>query len=87
MVRTINLDENKLLLRPDEVESRRHTGGSRYPVSESNGRLDPGVRWGDEFTLLRASSIDIMISLRKRKYWIPAFAGMTETFAFVRPDQ
>lgn len=46
-----------LLLRPDEVESRRHTGESRYPVSESNHRLDPRVRRGDEFIHLRASSI------------------------------
>ena len=59
------------LLRPDEVESCRHTGEGRYltegnaePVSENNRRLDPGLctsfgrlRRGDEFILLRASSI------------------------------
>ena len=54
------------LLRPDEVESCRHTGEGRYPVSESDRRLDPGtpralpagrLRRGDEFILLRASSI------------------------------
>lgn len=45
------------LSRPDEVESFRHTGESRYPVSESNRRLDPGVRRGDEFKHQRAGSI------------------------------
>ena len=35
----------------------RHTGESRYPVSESNRRLDPGLRRGDEFKHQRAGSI------------------------------
>ncbi len=48
------LDE--LLFRPDEVESDRHTGEGRYPVSESNRRLDPGLRRGDEFEHYRAAS-------------------------------
>ena len=47
------------LLRPDEVESRRHTGKSRYPVPESNRPMDSGFRRGDVFTLLRASSIAV----------------------------
>ncbi len=47
----------KLLLRPDDVESCRNTGGGRYPVSERNRRLDPGLRRGDEFIHLQASSI------------------------------
>ena len=34
----------ELLLRPDEVESSRHAGEGRHPVSESNRRLDPGLR-------------------------------------------
>ena len=46
-----------LLLRPDEVESCRHTGEGRYPVSESNRRLDPGLRRGDEFKHHRAGAI------------------------------
>ena len=49
--------ERHLLLRPDEVESCRHTGERRYPVSESNRRLDPGFRRGDEFKHQRAGSI------------------------------
>ncbi|MFT3848747.1 MAG: DUF2894 domain-containing protein [Propionivibrio sp.] len=31
-----------------EEEGSRHTGESRYPVSESDGRLDPGVRRGND---------------------------------------
>ena len=39
-------------------EGERHVPLS---VSEGNGRLDPGVCRGDEFTLLRASSISTEI--------------------------
>ena len=33
---------------PEEAENPRHTGESRYPVSENNDQLDPGLRRGDE---------------------------------------
>ena len=46
-----------LLLWPDEVESSRHAGEGRHPVSESNRRLGPGLRRGDEFKHYRAASI------------------------------
>lgn len=32
---------------PDDTESPRHTGESRYPESESERKLDPGLRRGD----------------------------------------
>ncbi len=49
-----------LLLRPDEVESNRHAGEGRHPVSESNRRVGPGLRRGDEFKHHGAVSIVAM---------------------------
>ena len=43
-----------------EAEGCRHTGESRYPVSESDGRLDPGFRRGDEFNPLWSEQIETL---------------------------
>ena len=49
-----------LFLRHGEVESSRHAGEGRHPVSESHRRLDPGLRRGDAFKHHRAASIALV---------------------------
>ncbi len=39
-MKTGMIENALLLLRPDDVESYRHTGAGRYPVSENNRRLE-----------------------------------------------
>ena len=60
----------RLLRRPDDVESCRHIGERRYPVSESNRQVDSRLctsfarlRRGDEFNHQRARSIGAVLFL------------------------